>query len=425
MSVTIVAGGQWGDEGKGKVVDHFAGRSDLVIRCQGGPNAGHTVINDLGKFVLHTVPSGIFNPEATCIVGAGTVVNPALLMGELQGLIEAGINITKLVISERAHVIMPYHQLTDQLDEERLGSKRIGSTRHGIAWAYADKAARRGFLAGELKNMAALRQRLIEELPWRNQILSMYGHQPLGIEDIMAAIEPAADFLRVFIGDTVQIVQAAISAGDEIMLEGQLGAMRDIDWGAYPFVTSSNPTPAGLCSGAGISPVHVKEVVGVVKAYTSAVGEGPFPTELTGSEGDVLREQGGEYGATTGRPRRCGWFDAVAVKWASQVAGFTSLALTKIDVLDGRDEIPICVGYELDGQPLGSFPLTEPMGRVIPVYKMLPGWDQPTLGARTMGDLPKNACDYIDELERLAGVPITLVSVGPERDATIDRLPEI
>ncbi len=423
--VTIVAGGQWGDEGKGRVVDLFAGNSDMVIRCQGGPNAGHTVINDQGKFVLHTVPSGIFNPNAICIIGAGTVINPIELVKELTGLIDRGIDITRLLISERAHLIMPYHRLMDKLDEERLSGSKIGSTGHGIAWAYTDKAARRGYRAYDLLDLDALQQRLERELPWNNMQLSLYGHPGMTVDEIMSELAPCAVFLRQYIGDTVAVISKAISEGRIVTLEGQLGVMRDLDFGVYPFVTSSDPTPAGMCAGAGVSPIHIGRIVGVVKAYTSAVGSGPFPTELIGPEGDALRKIGDEYGATTGRPRRCGWFDVVAVKWAGQVAGFTEMVITKIDILDGREELPICVGYTLNGKEVDSFPMTAEMGLVKPVYKIMSGWTEDTSGARSMSDLPLNAIKYINEIERLIEIPITQVSVGPERDAIIVRSPNI
>lgn len=422
--VTITAGAQWGDEGKGRIVDMLASEADMVIRCQGGDNAGHTVINEHGKFALHAVPSGIFNPDATCIIGAGTVINPVGVRDELLGLMEAKIDISRLLISDRAHLIMPYHQLIDELDEQRRGKKSIGTTKKGIAWCYADKAARCGIRAGDLRNMDLLRERLVKELEWKNQILHLYGHEPMSADRIMNQLESAINFIRPFITDTVAPVAAAIATDNNIILEGQLGMMRDLDWGAYPFVTSSSPSPAGLCAGAGVPLRSVNRVIGVAKAYTTAVGAGPFPTEETGSIGEKLREKGGEYGATTQRPRRCGWFDAVAMKWACQVAGFTELALTKIDILSDFP-IKICTHYLLDGKRCQTFPTTEAMSKVEPVYKQMRGWSGDVSSARTMDELPHEVRNYIDELEQLVEVPITLVSVGAEREAMVNRSPKI
>ena len=420
MAVTIVAGAQWGDEGKGRVVDLLAQDADMVIRCQGGPNAGHTVVNERGKFVLHSIPSGVFSKRARCVIGAGTVFNPIGLAGEMRSLVEAGIDIGRLLVSERAHLILPYHVLIERLEEERRSAeRRIAPTGQGVGPAYADKAARRGFRAGDLLDLAEFRRRLIDELAWQNRVLEALGCSALEADAIMAELEPAAAFLAPHIGDTVGPVFEALESGRSVMLEGQLGVMRDVDWGAYPFVTSSSPTPAGMLAGAGIPPKYVERVIGVVKAYTTAVGTGPFPTELTGPEGDLLRERGDEYGATTGRPRRCGWFDAVAVAWAARVAGFTELALTKLDVLDGTPSIPICTAYREDGRVLNVFPTTVLMARVQPAYEEMPGWSEGTSGARTVSDLSEEARRYVEEVERRVGVPITLVSVGPERESAI------
>ena len=422
MPTTIVAGAQWGDEGKGRMVDLLAGEADLVVRCQGGPNAGHTVINDYGKFVLHSVPSGVFSDRARCVIGTGTVVSPSGLVDEMRNLVDAGIDIARILVSERAHLILPYHRLLEQIDEERRPPEsRIGPTGRGIGPAYADKAARCGLRTGDLLDMVEFRKRLAEQLPWRNRLLSACDQPPLAEEDVLAEVEPAAEFLRDHIGDTVGPISEALAAGKRVILEGQLGVMRDLDWGAYPFVTSSSPIPAGMAAGAGVPLQSVDRVIGVVKAYTSAVGAGPFPTQLAGEEADYLRERGGEYGATTGRPRRCGWFDSVAVAWAARVAGFTEVALTKIDVLDGLSTVPMCVGYRHDGRVLDSFPTTRVMGDVEPVWQEMPGWSGATSGARTVGDLPSEARRYADEIERRVGVPITFVSVGPEREAVVPR----
>jgi adenylosuccinate synthase len=421
MPVTVIAGAQWGDEGKGRIVDLLAQEADMVIRCQGGPNAGHTVVNDLGKFVLHGVPSGIFSPRVRSIIGAGTVISPSGLVEEMRGLASAGVDIGRLLISDRAHIIMPYHRLADTLEERRTGN-RIGSTAQGIAPAYADKAARWGLRAGDLLDLSALRPRLREILDRKNRELqALYDHQPLTEEEILAEVEASARFLAPHIGDTSGLVWDALSSGKRILLEGQLGIMRDLDWGAYPFVTSSSPVPAGMAAGAGVLPQFIDRIIGVAKAYTTAVGTGPFPTELEGAECDALRERGGEYGATTGRPRRCGWFDAVAVAWGAKVAGFTELALTKLDVLDGRPLIPMCIAYRESGRILSEFPATELMERVTPEYQEFPGWSENTSSARSVEELPSEALAYVDEIERRVGVPVTLVSVGPERESIVAR----
>ena len=423
MAVTIVAGAQWGDEGKGRVVDLLAQDADLVIRCQGGPNAGHTVVNEHGRFVLHSVPSGVFSERARCVIGAGTVISPVGLAKEMRLLVEAGIDIGRLLISERAHLILPYHPLIERLEEERRSDeRRVAPTGQGVGPAYADKAARRGFRAGDLLDLAEFRGRLREETAWQNRLLAAFDRPPVDADEILAEMEPAAAFLAPHIGDTVGPAFEVLESGRSVILEGQLGVMRDLDWGAYPFVTSSSPTPAGMLAGAGIPPNCVERVIGVVKAYTTAVGTGPFPTELTGAEGDLLRERGAEYGATTGRPRRCGWFNAVAVAWAARVAGFTELVLTKVDVLDGIPRIPICTAYRDGARSIDAFPTTGLMGRVRPVCEEMPGWSDGTSGARTVSDLPAEARRYVEEVERRVGVPITMVSVGPERESAIKRV---
>jgi adenylosuccinate synthase len=435
MPVTIVAGGQWGDEGKGRIVDLLAAEADLVIRCQGGPNAGHTLVNERGRFVLHAVPSGIFSERARCVIGAGCVIDPAGLAEELRTLDATGVDRGRLLISERAHLILPYHRLQDRLEEERRAEDAIGSTGQGVAPAYADKAARWGIGARELRDLSRLRRRLLEILPLKNRCLAaLYDHPPLDPEAIVAEIEPAAALLAPLVGDTTGPVDVALAGGRRLLLEGQLGVMRDLDWGVYPFVTASSPTPAGMAAGAGVPIRQVDRVVGVVKAYATAVGAGPFPTEQSGPDGDWLRLQGAEYGATTGRPRRCGWFDAVAAAWAARVAGFTELALTKLDVLDGRATVPLCVAYregrvsEAAASPLAPapdaprwerMPPGETFAGVRPEYVEFPGWAEGAAGARTLADLPPEARAYVREIERRVGVPVSLVGVGPEREAAI------
>lgn len=419
MTVTAVVGAQWGDEGKGRIVDSLAQRADMVIRFQGGDNAGHTVVNDRGTFRLHLVPSGIFNPATQCIIGPGTVVNPDTLLAELAELAAAGVDTGNLWLSERAHVVLPYHRLLDGLEESARGGQQIGTTRRGIGPAYADKAARAGVRLGDLLRPAYLRERLAASLAQKNLTLAHFGQPPLALDDLLAQAEAWRAALAERIVDTLPLVQAAVRAGRTVLLEGQLGVMRDLDWGTYPFVTSSNPIAGGAAAGAGLPPWAITEVIGVVKAYCTAVGAGPFPTELHDEIGARLREVGGEYGATTGRPRRCGWLDGVALPYAAWLNGFTGLAITKLDVLDGLSELKICTGYRLDGQIIARVPHPLDFQRCEPIYETWPGWDRPTRDARTWEDLPPEARAYLQRISELAGVPIRYVSVGAERDRLI------
>ncbi len=416
MAVTAVVGAQWGDEGKGRVVDYLAQRASLVIRFQGGDNAGHTVVNDLGEFALHMIPSGIFNPETTCIIGAGTVVNPENLLKEMALLTEAGLTLDNLVLERRAHVVLPIHPKLDALREARRSEgDRIGTTKRGIGPAYADKAARTGIRLGDLLRPDHLRTRLEQLLPSHNRALAEFGEAGVDLEELLALCAGWGDALRPRIVDTLPIVKHAVTQGLHVLLEGQLGVMRDLDWGIYPYVTSSNPAVGAASCGAGIPPTAIDQVLGVVKAYSTSVGGGPFPCELVDADGEKLRDIGREYGATTGRPRRCGWFDGVAIAYAAWLNGFTSLAVTKMDVLDHFDEIKLCTGYRLDGEVITSMPDTVDLHRAEPVYETWPGWDTPTREARTWAELPKNARNYLHRLAELAGVPIRYVSVGPAR----------
>lgn len=421
MAVTAIVGAQWGDEGKGRIVDYLAQRADMVIRYQGGDNAGHTVVNERGAFRLHLVPSGIFNPATQCIVGPGTVVNPDTLLAELAELAAAGVDTGNLWLSERAHLILPYHRLLDGLEESARGGQQIGTTKRGIGPAYADKAARSGLRLGDLLRPAYLRERLAAALPRKNLTLAHFGRSPLALDDLLAQAEGWRAALAGRIVDTLPRVQAAVRGGQAVLLEGQLGVMRDLDWGTYPFVTSSNPIAGGAAAGAGLPPQAITGVIGVAKAYCTAVGAGPFPTELHDETGARLREVGGEYGATTGRPRRCGWLDGVALPYAAWLNGFTGLAITKLDVLDGLPELKICTGYRLDGQVIARVPDTPDFERCAPVYETWPGWGQPTRDARRWEELPIQARSYIERISELAGVPIKYVSVGPERDQLILR----
>ncbi len=419
MSVTAVVGGQWGDEGKGRVVDYLSQRADMVIRYQGGDNAGHTVVNEFGTFKLHMVPSGIFNPQTVCVVGTGTVVNPPGLLAEMDTVAAAGVSLDNLWISNRAHVVLPYHPRLDALREARAGDKKIGTTKRGIGPTYADKAARIGVRVGDLLRPQYLRGRLEQVIPIKNQLLAHHDLPLIEFEPLWEQCVAWGKALQHRIVDVLPMIQKAVTNGQRVLLEGQLGVMRDLDWGIYPYVTSSNPATGGACSGAGIPPTRIDEVIGVVKAYATAVGAGPFPVELFDEDGQKLRDVGHEYGATTGRPRRCGWFDGVAIQYAMWLNGVTALAITKLDVLDDFDQIKVCVGYQLDGERLRHFPDTPDLERVTPVYETWPGWKTSTRQARTWDDLPKAARNYLHRLAELAGCPIRYVSVGPERPALV------
>ncbi|MBI5833163.1 MAG: adenylosuccinate synthase [Armatimonadetes bacterium] len=424
MSVKAVVGAQWGDEGKGRVVDLLAQEADVIVRFQGGSNAGHTVINEHGKFALHLIPSGIFNPGAWNLLGAGTAVNPGELLAEMDHLAEAGVKLDRLIISERAHVVMPYHQVLDGLDEAKRskGGSAIGTTKKGIGPCYTDKAGRIGLQVGDLLDRDWLAKRVVELVAAKNELITrIYEAEPMDAEQVLETVWAQAQRLRPHIGDTLEVLDTAVAADQHILLEGQLGALRDLDWGTYPYVTSSSPTAGGAAAGAGLPPYLITSVVGVAKAYTTAVGAGPFPTELEDEVGQRLREVGGEYGATTGRPRRCGWFDAVAVRHAARLSGFTELALTKLDVLDDFGEIGICTGYLLDGEPISRVPLTRQLERVTPVYETMPGWQRPTVDCRVFADLPAAAQRYVERLEEICAVPIRQISVGAERAAMVER----
>lgn len=420
MSVTAIVGAQWGDEGKGRVVDYLAQSADMVIRFQGGDNAGHTVVNDFGTFKLHLVPSGIFNPKTVNIIGTGAVVNPQSLLDEMAGVAQAGVSTENLFISNRAQMVMPYHQMLDGLQESARAEKKIGTTKRGIGPAYADKGARRGLRLGDLRHPDWLRERLRPALENANREITHFGGDPLSLNVLFEECMAWRDALGHRIVDTLPMVRDAYRSKKSILLEGQLGVMRDLDWGIYPYVTSSNPTASFAPSGAGLPPNSINQVFGVVKAYSTAVGEGPFPTELFDDNGTFLREKGNEYGATTGRPRRCGWFDGVAIGFASYLNGFTGLAITKLDVLDGMKELKICTHYRLpDGTLIDYVPDTATLETVEPIFETHPGWDEPTTGVRRWDDLPKNAKSYLKRIETLAGAPLTFVSVGAEREAMI------
>ena len=437
MAVIAVVGAQWGDEGKGRVVDYLATDADLVIRYGGGNNAGHTVVNPHGHFKLHLIPSGIFYPATRNLLGGGVVINPPALVGELDGLASAGFDCANFFISERAHLVMPYHVLLDQLEERERGTAKLGTTSRGIGPAYVDKVARRGIRVVDLMEPDDFRAQLHVALARMRRIIVGYFGAGGDGDELRLAIDEATDEdriateylaaaerLRPHVVDGQALVDEALVDGQRILLEGQLGTMRDIDWGTYPYVTSSSPIPGGASIGAGLPAVAIDKVIGVAKAYTTAVGAGPLPTEMLDAEGEALRERGVEYGTSTGRPRRCGWYDAVAVRFSVRLAGYSSIALTKLDVLDGSERIRVCVAYRdpQTGAEWTTVPAsTSVYQRLEPAYEELSGWKADTTGCREFGQLPAEARAYVERLEELAGVPIGLVSVGPERDQMIVR----
>jgi adenylosuccinate synthase len=420
MPVTAIVGAQWGDEGKGKITDLLAQEADLVIRYGGGSNAGHTVINDFGEFKLHLVPSGIFNPDAVSLVGTGTVVDLDFLGPELEHIRAAGVPTEGLRISSRAHLTMPYHLLLDQLGDEARDSFVIGTTRRGVGPTYVDKADRVGVQTGDLLDPQLFRRKLELVLPEKNrQLKELYGVEPLSLEQLLAHGQGWRETYGSLIVDQVELVHDSLQRGDNILLEGQLGALRDLDWGTYPYVTSSTTVAGGGAVGGGVPPMCITNVVGVVKAYTSAVGEGPLPAELTDATGDRLRDRGAEYGATTGRPRRIGWFDAVATRYAHLLNHFTGMAVTKLDVLDGEPILRICTAYRVGEKRYHTVPGTAELERAVPEYEEIEGWEGSCSGARSWNDLPAGATRYLSRLEELVGAPITHVSVGPAREQTI------
>ena len=421
MAVIAVVGGQWGDEGKGKVIDLLAGRAGVVIRAQGGDNAGHTVVNAQGKFALHLVPAGVFNPETLCVVGAGVALNPQIFLEEIDALQARGVEVANLIVSERTHLVMPYHLLLDRAQERARGADAIGTTGRGIGPAYADKVSRTGLRVGDLLDDEVLGLKLGKAVARHNRVLqAFYQEDPLDAGELFEAYRAIAQRLRRFIGDPTPRLEVALARGETVLIEGAHGTLLDLDYGSYPFVTSSSPTVAGLLLGAGIGPRLLTCGLGVFKAYQSRVGAGPMPTELLDEVGETIRQTGQEYGTTTGRPRRCGWFDAVAARHSISVNGFDSIALTRLDILDALPALEICVAYELDGRRIEHFPAdTEAQQRCVPVYEHLEGWNEPTSQARQWSDLPSGARRYVDRITELLGVPVGLIGVGQERDQTI------
>ena len=416
LTVTAIVGAQWGDEGKGRLIDYLASKANVVVRFQGGNNAGHTVVNDLGTFRMHLVPSGIFFPNVRCLLGAGTVVDLDAFLEEVASLESAGVNTANLWIDRRAHIVWPYHRL---LDGAREKSGKLGTTRRGIGPVYGDKSSYRGLRVGDLLHPEFLKQRLEEVLPLKNHEMAFYGLPPLRLEDLLSLANGWSQKLSKRIIDSVPILREAIQAGQNVLLEGQLGIMRDLDWGIYPFSTASSPTAGGACSGAGVPPRLVEQVIGVSKAYATAVGGGPFPTELFDEDGERLRQIGDEYGATTRRPRRCGWFDAMTVRYAAWLNGLSAIAVTKLDVLDSFESIKLCSGYRLGDKVLTEMPDTTTQSEVKPVYEEWPGWKSSTRDVRRWDALPSAAQAYLRRIEDLAGVPIRYISVGPKREQII------
>ena len=419
MSALVVVGAQWGDEGKGKVVDLYAPYADLVVRYAGGANAGHTLVVGGEKQILHLIPSGILHEQTRCVVGQGTVIDPAVFLKEIEALNERGVATQgRLLVSQRAHVVLPHHKLIDELREKKSGGA-IGTTKRGIGPCYEDKVARRGVRMGDLLHAERLRRNLDANLEcWRPVAEDLGGTLPT-TDDIVRQYAELGELLRAYIGDAAAIVRASIQAGEKILLEGAQGTMLDIDNGTYPFVTSSNAVAGGACAGAGIGPTHIRSAIGIAKAYTTRVGGGPFPTELDNETGQRLRDAGAEYGSTTGRPRRCGWLDLVALRHAVAVNGLSELAITKLDVLSALPELEICVAYELDGERL-TYPPYERVEAVQPIYETLEGWSEDLTSCRSRADLPPAAQRYLARIEREVGCRVGVVSVGPDREDTAD-----
>ncbi len=421
MPAIVLLGSQWGDEGKGKATDLLGDRVDYVVRYQGGNNAGHTVVIGDQKFALHLLPSGILTPEVIPVIANGVVIDPAVLLAEIAGLNDRGINTSKLLISANAHLITSYHVTLDKVTERFLGKAQIGTTGRGIGPTYSDKIGRVGIRVQDLFDESILRQKVESALSSKNQVLvKVFNRREIDIDSVVNDLLQFAEILRPMVRDTSLILNKALDEGKVVLLEGGQGTLLDVDHGTYPFVTSSNPTAGGACTGSGIGPTRIDRVVGILKAYTTRVGSGPFPTELFDEDGEKLRTIGGERGVTTGRPRRCGWFDVPIARYATRINGLTDTFLTKLDVLTGWDQIPVCVAYDIDGERSEEIPMTQTeFHHAKPVYEMLPGWSEDISGAKTLSDLPKNARDYVNFLEEKSGTRISAIGVGQDRNATI------
>ncbi len=423
--VRAIVGANWGDEGKGKITDMLGESSDVVVRFQGGSNAGHTIINKYGKFALHLLPSGVFYNHTTSIIGNGVALNIPYLCSEIESLINRGVPKPNILVSDRAQIVMPYHILFDEYEEERLGKKSFGSTKSGIAPFYSDKYAKIGFQVSELFDEALLKEKVERVLEQKNILLEHMYHKPkLSVDDLYQTLLDYRNMVAPYVADTALFIHNALKEEKTILLEGQLGTLKDPDFGIYPMVTSSSTLAAYGAIGAGISPYEIKDIICVVKAYSSAVGAGEFVSENVGDEADELRKRGGdagEFGATTGRPRRMGWFDAVATRYGCCMQGATEVALTVLDVLGYLDELPVCVGYEIDGKVTKDFPVTAKLAKAKPVYEILPGWKCEIRGIKNYADLPENCRRYIEFIEREIETPITMISNGPAREEIIRR----
>ncbi len=423
--VQAIVGANWGDEGKGKITDMLAEKADIIIRFQGGANAGHTIVNDYGKFALHTLPSGVFYDHTTSIIGNGVALNIPVLFKELNSIIEKGVPKPKLLVSDRAQMVMPYHILFDSYEEERLAGKSFGSTKSGIAPFYSDKYAKIGFQVSELFDEASLKEKIERVIATKNVLLEHLYHKPLlDADELFDTLMEYRTMVEPYVCDVSAYLYDAIKEGKNILLEGQLGSLKDPDHGIYPMVTSSSTLAAYGAIGAGLPPYEIKDIVTVVKAYSSAVGAGAFVSEIFGDEADELRKRGGdggEYGATTGRPRRMGWFDCVATRYGCRIQGTTQVAFTVLDVLGYLDEIPVCVGYEIDGEVVKDFPVTSKLEKAKPVLKTFPGWKTDIRGIKEYDQLPENCRKYIEFIESEIGFPITMVSNGPKRSDIIYR----
>ena len=421
MATAMVLGTQWGDEGKGKIVDYLAQKADVVIRSQGGNNAGHTVVSDSQSFALRLLPSGILFSEKTCIIGNGVVVNPEVLLEEIDGMVKKGVTISKLEVSTRAHVIMPYHIRIDEEDEKLRGDDKIGTTKNGIGPCYADKINRVGIRIGDLMDRDVFYQKLKTNLELKNRLFATYYNcEGFDFEEIFTKYTALAERIRPYVKDTEYSANQYIKEGKKVLFEGAQATMLDLDHGTYPFVTSSNPTAGGACVGSGVGPRMMSNIIGVVKAYTTRVGAGPFPAEQSNKIGEYLRETGHEFGTVTGRSRRCGWFDSVVVRYAAMLNSLDYLAITRLDILDGLDTINICKGYMYKGIELKEYPESlNILQDVEPVYEELPGWKTDISGCKSYDELPENARYYVERISQLVGVPLGIVSVGPDRSQTI------
>ncbi|MEZ0384190.1 MULTISPECIES: adenylosuccinate synthase [Mycobacteriaceae] len=424
MPAIVVIGAQWGDEGKGKATDLLGERVQWVVRYQGGNNAGHTVVLPTGEnFALHLIPSGVLTPHVTNVIGNGVVVDPGVLLDELAGLERRGVDTSRLLISADAHLLMPYHVAIDKVTERYMGSKKIGTTGRGIGPCYQDKIARIGIRVADVLDEESLAQKIEAALEFKNQVLvKIYNRRSLEPQQVLEDLLVQAEGFKHRIADTALALGAALDRGEHVLLEGSQGTMLDVDHGTYPFVTSSNPTAGGAAVGSGVGPTRITTVLGILKAYTTRVGSGPFPTELFDANGEYLSKTGGEVGVTTGRQRRCGWFDAVIARYATRVNGITDYFLTKLDVLSTLETVPVCVGYTVDGKRTDELPMTqEEFARAEPVYEELPGWWEDISGARTFEELPAKARDYVSRLEEIAGAQVSCIGVGPGREQTIVR----